>query len=126
MPDDPPIDQLILWSCSVRTSQLVEFSDWSRNGKQTGQYVGPRPSYRLRFDWRGCDVKDQMQLVNTAIERCSGSKDSEDWDLWDTGAQLALLARYIRMEYLKLEEAGCVRYQDLGDHMQTITMGLSQ
>lgn len=102
----PSIDQLILWSCSVRRNRLVGLSDWTRNGSQTAGYDGRKPSYRLRFDWRDVQsVDEQFEMVNAAVERCLGARGVPGWALWVTGPQLSLLARDFKKEYLKLQEA---------------------
>jgi hypothetical protein len=52
-------------------------------------------------------VEDQFEAVNRALERCFGSRGVVGWDVWVTGAQLGLLARDFRKEYVKLEEVKC-------------------
>lgn len=101
----PPIDQLFLWACNVRKKRLVELSDWTLARSETPGHSGPKPSYRLKFDWRDVQsVDEQLETVNAAMERCFGTRSVEGCTLWVTGSQLALVARDFRKEYLKLEE----------------------
>ncbi|KAJ9091496.1 hypothetical protein QFC21_007196 [Naganishia friedmannii] len=107
-PSDPPIDQLILWACSVKADRLQELSDWVKGGQLTPGFERGPPSYKLQFDWRDVSsVDDQFETVNIAMERCFGTRATEGWDIWVTGSQLSLLAKDFRTEYMKLEEAGC-------------------
>lgn len=100
----PSHDLLITWASSIPTDRLQPYDEWIRAGKSTGSYIGPCPSYHLRFDWNA--VKDDVgpvEVVNQAMERCFGTRGASGWEVWIRGDQLNILVGDFRKEFLRLK-----------------------
>jgi hypothetical protein len=97
----PNHDLLITYASSLPTHHLVPFHEWLRMDGPTGDYIGPKPTYRLRLDWTTGDPP--VEVLNRALERCFGTRGVSGWGLWIRGDQLNLLVGDFRKEYLRLQ-----------------------
>ncbi|KAJ9110213.1 hypothetical protein QFC22_006761 [Naganishia vaughanmartiniae] len=98
----PNYNLLISYASSLPTSRLLSLHEWLKANSPTGAYTGPKPTYRLKFDWSGGD--EPVEVVNRALEQCFGTRGMIGWEIWIRGDQLNLLSRDFRKEYLRLRE----------------------
>jgi hypothetical protein len=99
----PDHDLLVTWASSISKDRLQPLDEWLRTGAKTGSYSGPKPTYRLKWDWTKGEDVGHAEVVNRAMEVCFGTRGVKGWEIWIRGDQLNLLIGDFRKEYLRLK-----------------------